>query len=66
MRCYYPLIGQIHTGKSSADRETNQSERVAKELVAACKETKHNGQFFYNSATGKISIVIEFDDLKKL
>ncbi|XP_018407391.1 PREDICTED: piggyBac transposable element-derived protein 4-like [Cyphomyrmex costatus] len=34
---YYPLTGQIYTGKPSTGRDINQGERVVKELVAPYK-----------------------------
>jgi len=39
---YYPLTGQIYTGKSSTGREVNQGERVVKELVAPYKGSGRN------------------------
>jgi len=39
---YYPLAGQIYTGKSSTRREINQGERVAKDLVAPYKGSGRN------------------------
>ena len=38
----YPLIGQIYTGKSSADREKNVGERVVKDLAAQYQGSGRN------------------------
>lgn len=38
----YPLLGQLYTGKTAAGRETNQGERVVKELVASYRGSGRN------------------------
>lgn len=41
-KSYYPLTGQIYTGKSDSEREKNQGERVVKDLVEQYKNTGRN------------------------
>lgn len=39
---FYPLTGQIHTGKTGASREINQGERVVKDLIVTYKISGRN------------------------